>query len=446
MSGVNKLGGPSTPIIPDNPPDHPPVGDGTPAGGTPGAAPVGGATPTPPAAPGLPVGNVAPPPVTTPTPTASPLDRPKIVIPAAVTGASMGDLIEMIQDEIQKTSDALASIQKIQIQEDSSKQQQANKDQITKLNSAADQIEQAAEMQKDMEIVQWVIFAVMCAVAWEFMGPVGAALTALTQVPIEGQNMMGWLTTGVGDALGDIEKDIEDDINDDSKSITGHGIKSDDDIKSDDKQIEDSQGYQAMAVMTYLTIAISVITIVASLGTAAPEAVGADVDVGVNEGLADTEEIVNEVVNEIEEEVEEEVEETVTETTKTATDAVKQALGKAKDVAQDVKSSVQEVMQETKQVQRLYNAVNTIVQTASTITQSSMGIYKGYLDEENSENQADADKIKAYTKFLQNILSQEEDFLKEIINSQSNIANTVKDVLQTEHSTNMHIANLTTHA
>jgi hypothetical protein len=431
MSGIGNLGGSLPPIITTN---DPPKADGTDpnlgTNSTNSATTVSGsATDTAPI-----LSNVPIPAVTTAPSASSPLDRPQLTLPASVTGSSMGDLIEMIQDEIQKTSDALANIQKIQISEDSKKQQAANKDQIEKLNSAADQIEQAQEMKDDMADVEWAMLALSCVVAlFTFgatMGPIIAGLTALTQVPIEGQNLMGWVTTGVGDGLAELEKGLEDFC-----EATGIVHKSSEELTADGKSIDDTKNYQAMALMTYLTIAISIISIAVTFGGAAPEAASADAEL-IGE---DAEVAANEVVSEIVEEVEEEASESVSQSLKSAMDAAKQGLSKAKDTVTDL-------MAESKQAQRIYNAVTTSIQTAGSLVTDGMSIDKSILEYENANNQADADKIKAYTKFLEKMLAQEESFLKEILDAQSNIAETVKDILQTEHSTNLHIANLTTHA
>jgi hypothetical protein len=147
-------------------------------------------------------------------------------------------------------------------------------------------------------------------------------------------------------------------------------------------------------------------------------------------------------------------EEAVDEGVNIAEDATEEAVQEGtQEAAQAIQESVNDAVttatNQAKSLQRLQKAVDistNLVQTAGSLTQDAVGIHTAYLDMENTDNQADADKIKAYTKFLQTMLSQEEDFLKQIIDSQSNIADTVKDVLQTEHSTNMHIAGLTTNA
>ena len=426
MSGIGNVGG-STPLTPPQDPFNPPAGGTTPAGGAGSTTPVPG---TPPGAPGVPVGNVPPPQVLAPPVNNSPLDRPKITIPANLTGSSVGDLIEMIQDEIQKTSDALASIQKVQIQEDSNKQQEANTAQIDKLNKAADQIEQAAKEAAAMKDVQWAmmafsIFITVCTAGalGGLIGPIMVATAVLSQVPIDGQNMTGWLTTGVGDALGDIEKLILDDA---QKDGTTHLSDSDHDAAN--KSIDDSKNIQATALMIYLEVVIAVVVTCVTLGSGGGESVSM-----AAEGIS--EEAVDEGVNIAEDATEEAVEEGTQEA--------------AQAIQESVNDAVTTATNQAKSLQRLQKAVDistNLVQTAGSLTQDAVGIHTAYLDMENTDNQADADKIKAYTKFLQTMLSQEEDFLKQIIDSQSNIADTVKDVLQTEHSTNMHIAGLTTNA
>ena len=120
MSGINKLGGASTPATPIINPDASPI------------APVAGSSPTPPTGP-VPIGNICPPPATAPLPTASPLDRPQISIPSDLSGFSAGDLSEIIENEVQKTSDALKNIQSVQAKENAKEQMDANKRQWQKL-------------------------------------------------------------------------------------------------------------------------------------------------------------------------------------------------------------------------------------------------------------------------------------------------------------------------
>ena len=120
MSGINKLGGASTPATPVINPDAPPI------------APVAGSSPTLPTGP-VPIGNISPPPATAPLPTASPLDRPQISIPSDLSGFSAGDLSEIIENEVQKTSDALKNIQTVENKENTKEQLDANKRQWQKL-------------------------------------------------------------------------------------------------------------------------------------------------------------------------------------------------------------------------------------------------------------------------------------------------------------------------
>jgi hypothetical protein len=78
-----------------------------------------------------------------------------IVIPSDLSSFSVGDLSEMIQDEVQKTTDALSNIQKVQIKEDSTQEQAANKAQWQKFLLLAD----PAMMQKAEDAMESVLIA-----------------------------------------------------------------------------------------------------------------------------------------------------------------------------------------------------------------------------------------------------------------------------------------------
>lgn len=143
MSGINNVGGLATPLTPNTLPNDPSVG---------AESPVAGLTPTPPVNPTAPAGNVAPPPASAPTPTPSPLDRPQISIPSDLSGFSVGDLSELIETEVQKTSDALNNIQKVEIKESSTAEQAANHSQWQKLLLLSDP-KLAAQVQSAMQSV-----------------------------------------------------------------------------------------------------------------------------------------------------------------------------------------------------------------------------------------------------------------------------------------------------
>ena len=123
------------------PPSHGTTGTGT----TQGAAPLGTVTPEAIVAARP---NVLSPTLSAPKANISPLDRPKIVLPSDTSSLSVGDLIQMIQAEIQKTSEALATAQNSLIKQDSLNQQAANTSQIAALKDAANQIIEIQEQCK----------------------------------------------------------------------------------------------------------------------------------------------------------------------------------------------------------------------------------------------------------------------------------------------------------
>ena len=470
MMAIDGLGGSTPPLTP------PAGGDVGGTDNTNGENQVTGAA-TPKVA--APIPNVISPAISTPKANVSPLDRPKIELPADMN-LSVGDLIQLIQSEIKKTSDALAEVQKSQIKADTLKQTNANDAQIKALNDAADQIAQIQEEQAAMADVQWALMAVsifltVCTAGGlgPFIGPIMVAATVVTQVPIEGKNFSGWLTEGIGKGLGEFEKACEKSVRFFGSAATKgkYGI-SDEDMKANDKQIEDSENYQAMAVMTAFEVTVAIVVAVVTFGAAAGPAAGAateaiteetltaaanEAEVILEESLQTAMEDAANTTAETLETVMNEVEETTAETTQTATNQVTSTVQETaqttlEDVAdsgedvEDVAANSAKEVQQLNKIQKAFGNVQTVGGAVKDLALDGVNIHTSYLQYENSENQADADKIKAYTKFLQQVLSSEEDFLKQIIESQSNIADTVKSILQTEHSTNMHIASLTTHA
>jgi len=467
---IDGLGGSTPPLTPPAGGDAGGVGG---AGNTNGTNPVTGATTLPPLAP---VPNVISPAISAPKANVSPLDRPKIEIPANMN-LSVGDLIQLIQSEIKKTSDAIAEVQKSQIKADTLKQTNANDAQIKALNDAADQIAQIQEEQEAMADVQWAlmalsIFLTVCTAGGlgPFIGPIMVAATVVTQVPIEGKNFSGWLTEGVGKGLGELEKACMRSLCSDYGS---NGYKMTDQEKTDaNKQIEDSETYQAMAIMTAIEVTVAIVVAVVTFGAAAGPAAGAAseaiteetlttaanqaevileeaMQTAMQEAANTTAETLETTMNEVEQTTAETLQTTTNEVATTTQETAQSTLEDVADVGEDVGDSVADnakQLQQFSKIQRYMGNVQTVGGVAKDLALDGVQIHTAYLQYENSENQADADKIKAYTKFLQQVLSSEEDFLKQIIESQSNIADTVKDILQTEHSTNMHIANLTTHA
>lgn len=135
MSGIAKVGG-SNPITP-------PIDLG-------GVAPTTPLASTPPAVSNSPTPS-APTPLTGEHSTnRTPLDRPKIQIPSDLSNFSAADLSRMIRSEVQKTSDELSKIKKVQIEQNSAAEQAANKAEWQKLIFLADP-ELAQRAQRAME-------------------------------------------------------------------------------------------------------------------------------------------------------------------------------------------------------------------------------------------------------------------------------------------------------
>ena len=473
------------------------------AGNVPGSAPVGDAS-----APTPPVVNVISPAVSTPKPNSTPLDRPKLVLPSQATSLSVGDLIILVQQEIQKTSESLAKAQNSQIKQDGLKQQAANNDQIKALNDAADQIKEAEEMQEDLDIANWCIFAVtmfLTACTFGIASPL-TALICLTQVPIEGKNLSGWITEGMTEGLTAFNKAIaEKAMEDKGYDYKKHGYTSMDQAYEAlglQSQTEETSGYEAMAIEITAEIAIAIIVSVCTFGAGAPAAAGggaAAVAETTTEGAISTAEtIVEQTMEEATQLAERTVETTVEQTVKAAEKSVEVSSEIAQKSAEETSQIAEKTAEETTQVvektaeqtakiaektteegakvaekgtqtslnsavktaqtaaksagqtaqkaQKAFNLTQTIGNTAKDLAIDGAHIDLSIVQEKGSEASANADKIKGYIKFLQQILKDDQQFLKELIDMQSNIADTTKGILQTEHSTNMHIANLTTHA
>jgi hypothetical protein len=517
--------GSNTPFIPPPDVDPPPTnkdggksddGKDTPKAGGPGGTSAPGAagnvTGSPPVgdanAPTPPIVNVISPAVSAPKPNSTPLDRPKLVLPSQATSLSVGDLIILVQQEIQKTSESLAQAQNSQIKQDGLKQQAANNDQIKALNDAAEQIKEAQEMQEALDIANWCIFAVtmlVSAITFGVCSPL-LGLIALTQVPIEGKNLSGWINEGVTKGLTEFNKAIilkamEDKGFDYKKAgyasmddaFEGLGLAS---------QNEETSGYEAMAIEITVEIGIAIIVSVCTFGVGAPAAAGggaAAVTETTAEGAISTAEtIVEQVMEEATQAAEKAVQTTVEQTVKAAEKSVEISAQIAEKSAEETMQVAEKTAEESAQIvektaeqtakitektteqaakvaekttqtslktavktaqtaaksaaqsaqklQKAFNLVQTIGSTAKDLAMDGAHIDLAIIQEKGSEASANADKIKGYVKFLQQILKQDQEFLKELIEMQANIADTTKGILQTEHSTNMHIANLTTHA
>ena len=492
---TDRIGG-----LPPSPPpltgfDTTPPNTGTTGvGGTQGTTPLGAVTPEVIAAarPSL-----ISPALSAPKANASPLDRPKIVLPSDTANLSVGDLIQLIQAEIQKTSEALAQAQNSQIKQDSLKQQAANNSQITALKDAADQIVEIQKEQEAMEIAQWCmtafsIFMTVCtagSLGFVF-GPLMVAATVVTQVPIEGKNFSGWLTQGIGEGVGELQKAVL------RQALKDKGIEpTQEAMDKMTHEIESNQDYYAMAIMITLEVAVAVVIAVASFGAAAGPAAGGAAEGIAQEGTSaainiateiaqttlkeaadvaakttetavkETTEVIQKAaqtaVEQVEKVVQQTVEEsasqasnvvseTVEQSTKDATDitskTAKTILDNSEKVAENTTKTAAEGAQQLAKAQKIISLGQTVGTTVKDLALDGVNIHTAVLQFENSENLANADKIKGYVKFLQQILKADQEFLKELIDMQSNIADTTKSILQTEHATNMHIANLTTHA
>jgi hypothetical protein len=517
--------GSNTPFIPPPDVDPPPAnkdgdksddGKDTPKaggpGGTSGPGAAGNVTGSPPVgdanAPTPPIVNVISPAVSAPKPNSTPLDRPKLVLPSQATSLSVGDLIILVQQEIQKTSEALAVAQNSQIKQDGLKQQAANNDQIKALNDAAEQIKEAQEMQDALDIANWCIFAVtmlVCAFTFGVASPM-LGLVALTQVPIEGKNLTGWITEGMTEGLTAFNKAIaEKAMEDKGFDYKKHGYSSMDEAYEAlglQSMTEETSGYEAMAIEITAEIAIAIIVSVCTFGIGAPAAAGggaaAVTETTAESALATTETIVEQVMEEASELAEKTVETTVEQTIKAAEKSVEVSARIAEKSAEETTQVAEKTAEETTKIiektaeeatnltekttqetakvaekttqtslkttvkaaqtgaktaaqsaqklQKAFNLVQTIGSTAKDLAMDGAHIDLSIIQEKGSEASANADKIRGYVKFLQQILKQDQEFLKELIDMQANIADTTKGILQTEHSTNMHIANLTTHA
>jgi hypothetical protein len=470
---IDGIGG-STPLIP-------PSGDGVQGSdntnGTGSVtAPIVAKTPT------TPPPNILSTAILSPKANASPLDRPKIILPSDTSSLSVGDLIQLIQAEIQKTTDALAEVQNSQIKSDSLRQQAANTSQIEALKSAADQIIEIQKQQEAMEIAQWCmtafsIFITVCTAGTlgVIAGPLMIAGTVATQVPIEGKNFSGWLTQGVGEGVGQMQKAML------RQMLKDKGIEpTQEAMDKFNSEIENNQEYYAMAIMITLEIAVAVVIAVASLGsTAGPAATGAasavtqtSASAAANIAARAAETAMKEASQIATKTAETAIRETTKIVEKTAETAVQQAtniasktvqsatteaanitaktvqttVDKAAKVAETSTKVASESARQLAKIQKAYQVTETIGTVAKDLAMDGVKLHTSYLQYENSQNLASTDQVKAYVKFLQQILSSQQEFLKELIEMQANIASTTKNILQTEHATNMHIANLTTHA
>jgi hypothetical protein len=479
--------------------DTPKAGGTGATGGTGAAGNVAGATPLGDvSAPVAPIVNVISPAVSAPKPNSTPLDRPKLVLPSQATSLSVGDLIMLIQAEIQKTSDALAEAQNSQIKQDGLKQQAANTSQIEALNDAANQILEAQEMQEAMEIANWCLFAITClAIGFTmgFMSPL-LAVTVITQVPIEGKNLSGWVTEGLSLGIEEYGKAVaiqalKDNGYDPKKAGYNSYEEAFECIEGLADKNEEVAGYSAMAALIALEVMVAVIVSVVTFGSGAPAAAGTTAgsvtSQATGQAIKVAEQVAEQTIQKSLEITEKVVKNTVEQTVKAAQKSVELTAKVAEKTAQETTQVAQKVAQETAQVaekaaqetanvasKATQNAAKIAVEgaktTASEAGKQSSNIQKALnvtqaigscakdlaidgvqidiaiVQEKGSEATANAEKIKGYIKFLQQILKADQEFLKELIDMQANIAETTRGILQTEHTTNMHIASLTTHA
>lgn len=299
-------------------------------------------------------------------------------------------------------------------------------------------------------------------------GPLMVAATVVTQVPIEGKNFSGWLTEGVGKGIGEMQKAVV------RQALADKGITpTKEAMDKFNEEIENNQDYYAMAILITLEVAVAVVISVCTFGAGAPAAASGGAAavaetataeaVNVATKVAETalkeatevatkvaETAVKETTKAVEKAAEVTLEQVTNATEKVVEKTVKEATDVTQKVAQAaVKSASKAAESSTSTLddaQKAFNLAQTIGTTAKDLAMDGASIHTAVLQEENSENMANADKVKAYVKFLQQILKSDQEFLKELLEMQANIADTTKGILQTEHSTNMHIANLTTHA
>jgi hypothetical protein len=412
--------------------------------------------------------------VTVPPPTISkapalktPVSNPTLTSNSPVSALSTGDLILLVQKLIKKTQEELSKVAREEISSTQKNTKAQNDATIAKLKDAISQQEKAAEEKKKLQIANWVLLAVGLFISVFTFGvgsPIAAALVAgaiFETVPIKGKTGSDWLNYGVGKGIqayaewGFKNKASEDEYGK-PYDLLSEGQKA----ELDNKFETDSQ-YAGTAVIIAAQIAIAVVVSVITFGAGAPAAAGGAATAITGEVAEDAVEIGVEVASEI---AEESVEEAVEGATQAASQASSEAIETATDTAGEVAENTGEAAEEgaekggevgqkvadnSAKITRNLKIVKGVIDGTQSLAKAGVdagNIHASYLDWQATNLKTDAESIKSYVKYLNQILNQEEDFLKELIEAQAKETDTVSSILKTEHETNLHIASIPSNA
>lgn len=412
--------------------------------------------------------------VTVPPPTLSkapalktPVSNPNLSSNSPVSALSTGDLILLVQKLIKKTQEELAKVAREEITSTQKNTKAQNEATIAKLNDAIDQANKAAEEKKKLQIANWVLLAVgafLSVVTFGVASPLTAILVGaiiFETVPIKGKTGSDWLTYGVGKGIqayaewGFKNRAAED------RYGKPYDLLSEGQKAELDKDFETDSQYAATATIIAAQIVIAVVVSIATFGAGAPAAAGGAATAITGEVAETTVETAIEVSTQIAEDAVETAVETATQTAaETASQVAEDATETAATAAEKVAETGEEVGEKSGEVAekaasgssklaRAAKVSKALIDGSQSLAKAGVdagNIHASYLDWQATNDKTDAESIKSYVKYLNQILNQEEDFLKELIEAQAKETDSVAGILKTEHETNLHIASIPSNA
>jgi hypothetical protein len=412
--------------------------------------------------------------VTVPPPTLSkapalktPVSNPTLTSNSTVSALSTGDLILLVQKLIKKTQEELSRVARQEITSTQKTTKAQNDATIAKLKDAISQQQKAAEEKKKLQIANWVLLAVATLISVVTFGAaspltaiiVGAAI--FETVPIKGKTGSEWLNYGIGKAIELAAKAAYKDRVAEDKYGKPYDLLSQGQKAELDKEFQEGGQYAATAAVIAAQIVIAVVVSVVTFGAGAPAAAGGAATAIAGEVAEDAVEIGVEVASEVAEEA---VETAVEGATEAATEASSEAVEGATESASEVAENTAEVAEEGAEkggevgqkvadksatITRNVKIAKGVIDGAQSLAKAGVdagNIHASYLDWKATDLKTDAESIKAFVKYLNEILNQEEDFLKELIEAQAKETDSVSGILKTEHETNLHIASIPSNA
>ncbi len=357
----------------------------------------------------------------------SAVDGPVLPPLSSMSNLSAADMIQIIRKEIKQIAEGLQQAQAQAIKSSQDTIEAKSKATIEKLNEAIGKLEEAQKIKDAMGIFNKVMYGVM-GVMLALFTPMMACLPPLA--------VLAWGAYAAYITVNEKDngKIMEDCM---TKISEGFGVAWADEGK--EKQRENGM-IAFTSTMATVQILIAIVTIIASVGTAAPAAAStAATTTATSVALAASEAATTAATS------------AATTAASTATAAATTAASTAASTAttaattaaSTASSAAATVASTASQVAGAAQKIAGVVQIGVTIGTSSAKIAAGACDYQGTMMKADAEDTKAQIKMMQNLLKSEMDFLQQLVSVQAELDKGVAAILRDEHQTNQQLQQVT---